>query len=144
MNFGAIIKIIALTKLKGKQYQKTVLIINGSDCVSIDVGTSDTLKLNELLQKALKGVYKAGFAYKKCGVGLGGIESATAQRQLDWLNPGDSDQRQKLMSCINGLNTKLGGNAVKLGTETITDRWLMRRDHLSPRYTTRFDELLKI
>ncbi|TDR30241.1 Y-family DNA polymerase [Hydromonas duriensis] len=116
----------------------------GSECVQLTSGTCDTLRINHMAQKALERIYKAGFEYKKCGVILSGIESADQQQQLDWLNPGDSEQRLRLMSCVDGLNARFGRDVLQLGTERMNTDWRMRRDKLSPRVTTRINELLHV
>lgn len=117
---------------------------SGSDCVAIPAGTFDTIKLNQIAQKALKSIYKNGYEYKKCGVVLSGIESSSSQAQLDWIDPGDCDKRIELMRCVDKLNNRFGRGSVKLGTEVLNQTWSMRRDKLSPKYTTRFAELLRI
>ena len=117
---------------------------SGSDCVAIPAGTSDTLKLNQIAQKALKSIFKDGYEYKKCGVVLSGIESSSTQAQLDWIDPGDSDKRIELMRCVDALNSRFGRGSIKVGTEALNQAWSMRRDKLSPKYTTQFTDLLRI
>lgn len=114
----------------------------GSDCVNITVGTCDTIKLNEMAQNTLERIFRAGYQYKKCGVVLGGIESSSKQMQMDWLNPGDTDQRMRLMGCIDDLNQRFGRGIVQMGTASRNSGWLMLREKLSPCFTTNVGELL--
>lgn len=116
----------------------------GNDSVGLDVGTCDTLKLNNLVQKSLKRIYKPHHTYKKCGVILSGIESTERAIQIDWLNPGDSDERLALMNCIDLLNVRFGKNCVSIGSENRNNSWSMRRDLLSPCFTTRFADLMRV
>ena len=88
---------------------------SGSDCVAIPAGTSDTLKLNQIAQKALKSIFKDGYEYKKCGVVLSGIESSSTQAQLDWIDPGDSDKRIELMRCVDALNSVPASTHIPIG-----------------------------
>ena len=76
-------------------------------------GQSDTLKLNRVAQQTLTQIYRSGYTYKKCGVVLMGIESATTQMQLDWLNPPDSDKRKSLMHTIDALNQRFGRHSIR-------------------------------
>lgn len=117
---------------------------SASHCISIASGTHDTIKLNNAAQAALKLIFKVGFEYKKCGVVLSGIESSTNQVQMDWIDQEDSTSRTELMRCIDGINVRFGKGAIKLATESLNDTWSMRRDKLSPKYTTRFVDLLRI
>jgi DNA polymerase V len=112
--------------------------------LKLPVGTCDTLKLNRAAQWLLSKVYKAGFAYKKCGIVLIGIEPHSQQGQLDWLNPGDSDARMALMGVLDGINTRYGKGSIKTGDQDLSRDWLMRRDKLSPCYTTKISDLINV
>jgi DNA polymerase V len=116
----------------------------GSDCVNIAVGTCDTIKLNEMTQNTLTRIFKTGFEYKKCGVILGGIETSSKQVQMDWLNPVDSDQRMRLMDCMDHLSERFGRSVIQFGTASGNNDWLMRRDKLSPCFTTNIEDVLKV
>ena len=116
----------------------------GNDTIGLDVGSCDTLKLNDWVQKSLKRIYKPHHAYKKCGVILSGIESAGRAIQIDWLNPGDSDERLALMKCVDLLNVRFGKNCIAIGSESRNSSWTMRRDALSPCFTTRFADLMRV
>ena len=100
--------------------------------------------MNQIAQRALKSIFKDGYEFKKCGVVLSGIESSSTQAQLDWINPGDSDKRIELMRCVDALNSRFGRGSIKVGTEALNQAWSMRRDKLSPKYTTQFTDLLRI
>ena len=115
-----------------------------TESVSIPSGTSDTIQLNKKAQSALKSIYKAGYQYKKCGIILSGIEDQTIQSQLDWIDPPDDKRSMALMKTLDGINTRFGKSTIQLASEYLDNSWLMRRDQLSPRYTTRFDQLVQI
>lgn len=117
---------------------------NGFNTINLPIGTCDTLKLDALAQAVLKQIYKPHYEYKKCGVVLSGIEHSAAQAQLDWLNPGDSEKRLKLMDCLDQLNERFGRKSIGNATGGLTQAWQMKRDSLSPMYTTSFADLLVI
>ena len=113
----------------------------------LPVGSSDTLKLNRVAQQTLTQIYKSGYAYKKCGVVLMGIESANTQMQLDWLNPPDSDERKSLMHTIDALNQRFGRHSIRTADQDAAGNnagWRMKRERLSPCYTTQFTQLLQV
>lgn len=113
----------------------------------LPVGSSDTLKLNRVAQQMLTQIYKSGYAYKKCGVVLMGIESADTQMQLDWLNPPDSDERKRLMHTIDALNQRFGRHSIRTADQDAAGNnagWRMKRERLSPCYTTQFAQLLQV
>ena len=113
----------------------------------LPVGSSDTLKLNRVAQQTLTQIYKSGYAYKKSGVVLMGIESANTQMQLDWLNPPDSDERKSLMHTIDALNQRFGRHSIRTADQDAAGNnagWRMKRERLSPCYTTQFAQLLQV
>ncbi len=104
------------------------------------VPTQDTRLLAELVLKGLCLIFRGGFRYKKAGVqfmALSGVE----QRQLDWLNPGDSERSRALMAAVDGINRGMGRNAVRWGLPTDAGQWRMRQEQRSPRFTSTWEEL---
>ena len=48
---------------------------------------------------------------------------------------------QVLMRALDDINARYGRRTVQFAAEGVARSWQMRRDRLSPRYTTRWDEL---
>lgn len=113
---------------------------HGYKTIGLPSPTADTLTLTGMALALLRHAYRPGFAYKKAGVLLSGIEAGPA-RQQDWLTPSDTPQRIALMDVIDRANTRWGRGTLKVGAEGLGQAWRMRRDQLSPCYTTRWDEL---
>jgi DNA polymerase V len=42
---------------------------------------------------------------------------------------------------VDGLNRKLGRNAIRYGSMGVKSRWAMRQERRSRKFTTRWDEL---
>lgn len=93
----------------------------------------------QLLKKILDGnpVQK----YKKAGVIVSDLipEDSKQFQLFDEENP----KYLALMKTMDFLNKKNGMRVVKLGTQN-EKTWDMRQDHLSPRFTTNFKEILTI
>ncbi len=76
-----------------------------------------------------------------------GIESANSQTQLDWLNPPDSHKRKRLMQTIDALNQRYGRHSIRTADQDAAGAnagWRMKRERLSPCYTTQFTQLLQV
>lgn len=101
--------------------------------------TSDSIVLNRFAQNLLGDIYRSGFIYKKCGIGLGGIEQI-AQNDLF----GSPVTHEVLMQSIDQINTKFGRDTISLAAEKLGRQWHMSRQNLSPCYTTRMNDLLLI
>jgi DNA polymerase V len=92
---------------------------------------------NELIQR----IYKPQFRYAKAGVMLSDFYApGTFQLGLFDEQPKDESKRKGLMSLVDQLNKQHKGQ-VFFGCEGIRKPWAMKRDKVSPRYTTRWDEL---
>jgi DNA polymerase V len=98
---------------------------------------------NELVRLAIQGVrriFRSGFKYKKAGVILTNITPA-AQRQLDMFALNNIDRQDHLYRAVDNLNAKYGSGTIHPVSCGIKQRWAMRRNYRSPRYTTSWSEL---
>ncbi|WP_348798078.1 Y-family DNA polymerase [Flavobacterium adhaerens] len=94
----------------------------------------------ELLKKLLKGNERIRF--KKAGVIVTElIEENSKQLQLfEEENP----KHQALMKVMDQLNHKMGATKIKLASQNLNLTWSMNQNHLSPKYTTDFKDILEI
>lgn len=97
-----------------------------------------------LVRAALFGfdkIYKPGYAYKKAGVMLMGISDAkTAQGSL-LLEHGAGQRSEGLMKAMDALNRRYGRQAVSVFASAAPKSWAMRRENMSPCYTTRWSDV---
>lgn len=93
----------------------------------------------------LERIYREGYAYQKAGVLLAGIEPK-GSRQLSLLAPqsGDESRRGRAMAVLDASNRKYGRGSLAYAAQGIEPKWSMRRERLSPAYTTRWDQLLVV
>lgn len=83
-------------------------------------------------------LYQDGVQYYKIGVGLLDLTS-TAQQQLDWLN--EPQGNPALMQTLDSINQKYGADTLFVAAQGIEQKWAMRRQLLTPQYTTRWRDL---
>jgi DNA polymerase V len=89
----------------------------------------------------LRQIYRSGYAYQKVGVTL--TQIIPAADRPDTLFD-DATTRQKshaLMTALDRINNRMGSGTIKLLGEGTNTRWAMRRQNVSKRYTTEWDEL---
>ncbi|TIC80535.1 DUF4113 domain-containing protein [Crenobacter intestini] len=113
------------------------------DWHALPVPCSDTLTLTRAAIALLNRLYRPGYAYKKTGVTLAALEVGPA-RQIDWLSPDTSPNTAALMNTLDAINQRYGRGTLKLAVEEMGQRWQMRRERVSPCYTTRFDQLPRV
>ncbi|PZU91258.1 MAG: SOS mutagenesis and repair protein UmuC [Pseudanabaena sp.] len=116
---------------------------SNSVTVSLPTATNSSQVLIRYAKFCMTSIFREGFSYKKCGVSLNDLSSVDAV-QLDLLSPSVNSPDEKLMAIIDSLNRRYGSGTVRFASEGIRQDWKMRSDLRSPRYTSRWDELLVV
>jgi DNA polymerase V len=117
------------------QYSRSIVI-------QTDYPTDSTIDLNRYAQIGLEAIFKEGYQYKKAGVIVMGL-TPNSQVQLSLFNTANP-KHQPLMSVIDKLNKSMGKTAVRFATQSLGRQWKMKQEKLSPCYTTRINDVLKI
>jgi DNA polymerase V len=105
--------------------------------------TNVTTELQEVAFRALDKIFEHGLWYKKAGVYLSDLRPAENLPQRLWEN--DRHERMRaLMSRIDRVNHRFGRETIKCGIFKSDGRWQTKLTRRSPRYTTRWDELLQV
>lgn len=113
-----------------------------SKAVRLAVATADTGKLIKAATAALGVIWKPGYRYKKAGICF--IELVSAAKVQDGLFDRPDDARSiSRMRAIDTLNARYGRGTIAFRSPGERQRWTLRRDHASPRYTTDWRELLQ-
>lgn len=113
--------------------------------INLPGATDDTALLTTWAVAVLRTVFKQGFRYVKAGVMLDDIRpKGLAQGLLfDGLPPEQDLRREKLMSVLDKANERWGRGTMGIGSAGVRAprTWTMRREMLSPCYTTDWDQL---
>ena len=113
-----------------------------SVCLKLPYPTNSSIELTKFALKGLSSIFKKGYAYKKAGVIVMGL-TPSESKQLNVFH--NSDPRHSpLWKAIDRINLLSGYDAVKLGGQDLRQKWKMNRNLLSPRYTSKLEEILKI
>lgn len=113
-----------------------------SVCIKLPYPTNSTLELTKHAVRGLKMVFKKGYHYKKAGIMVMAL-TPSASKQLNVFQ--NSDPRHlPLMKAIDRINLLSGFNVVKLGSQDLKREWKMNRNQLSPRYTSKFDDIITV
>jgi len=111
--------------------------------------SADTRVLIAAALRALAAIYRPGFNYVKAGVLLVDLrQPGSTQGELglfaEEAEVEPEPVRPSLMSAVDALNQRFGRNAVAVASavrQARTARHDSKRERMSPRYTTRLDEL---
>ncbi len=104
--------------------------------------SNSAIELSNFACLGLDKIFKPGFAYKKAGI-IAMELSPSGEEQLS-LFENKNPRHVPLMKAMDRLNGKLGNQKVRLASQSPGRIWKMRQNKLSPRYTTRFKEIIKI
>lgn len=99
--------------------------------------SADTRLLVRAALFGLKRIFRPGYAYKKAGVMLMGIDEAKVAQGSLLPKHGSGSRSERLMQAMDALNLRYGRNTVSVFTPSSPKPWAMRREAMSPCYTTR-------
>ena len=117
---------------------------SNSASVKLLTPTQDSRDIISAATRCLDRIWKEGHRYQKAGVMLGDFFSqGVAQLNLFDDNAPRADS-EKLMEVLDQLNAKNGRGTLYFAGQGIQQEWAMKREMLSPRYTTRFSDLLRV
>lgn len=116
-----------------------------SNSVTAKVNPTDSTR--ELIAGAirlLRTIYKQGFAYRKSGVLLLGLQPRESETKR-LFDETEYLRDRKLMETLDGLNHKYGRQTVRFGMPAGKHvNWPMSRNHLSPAYTTDLRQAIRV
>lgn len=101
---------------------------------------SGTMEILKEISPVIPRLYQKGKRYRKAGILLFGLTDAKAD-QLDLFHPTVPYASDKLYEAIDNLNSRFGKDRVRLLAQGLKRDWQMKRQMLSPRYTTQWNEL---
>jgi DNA polymerase V len=103
--------------------------------------TNSTVELSQAVSQSASTLFREGVRYYKIGVGLLDLTSEK-NCQLDLFNA--SKANPALMNILDQLNEKYGRNTLFLAAQGTEQKWDMRREFLTPQYSTKWHSLPRI
>lgn len=130
--------------IKTGKHNKNETYYSNAKTIAFEEPTAHTGEMILVALNALDQIFKKGHRYKKAGVYLGGIsKQKTMQRPLFEENFYGSEKRN-LMDAIDKINLIHGRNSIMFAAEGAKKPWRMKRDHTSGRYTSKWEDLLRV
>lgn len=107
------------------------------------IPSCDTRDFIELSSHLLKRIWKDGFRYAKAGVMLSDFYDPGMFQPGLFDDVSTRSNSQQLMSVLDTINQS-GAGKVFFAGQGLKKDWSMKREHLSPAYTTRWDQLPRV
>lgn len=111
--------------------------------IKLAVPTNDTTELINIALHGLKSIFKEGYKFKKAGVIISEIVPERPL-QADLFDTRNRDKFNKVMTVMDSLNESYGRQKVKIASQGFDRKWKLKNEKLSPCYTTKLDEVLKV
>ena len=160
---GLVAGIIEVFVSTGKHPKQRWMMRKGRASVKLLAHSNDTLELTKLASQLLDQAYlekhratQQTYLYSKCGVNMFEIID-DSNVQNDLFGERVNTDRKELLKCIDRLNNRYGKRSIVLASMGTPDqllgiesgskkqvKWGMRRDRMSPRYTTSWRDVIKV
>lgn len=122
-------------RLDLKQYTRSILI-------KLPYSSNSSITLSKYAKIGLKQIYRKDIEYKKAGVIV--IDLVPEKDYQINLFENENPKHKYLMKSIDRLNFKIGQKKVKLASMDLGRTWKMRQEKLSPCYTTKIEDIIKV
>ncbi|MCC4275073.1 translesion error-prone DNA polymerase V subunit UmuC [Marinomonas communis] len=116
---------------------------SNSASVKLSAPCDDTRAFLAAMEPLFESIYRPGFRYAKAGVMLTDFYQPNTY-QTDLFHPEEDRERSKnLMDVLDKINRQ-GRGHLFFAAQGVTPQWSMKREFLSPAYTTNWNSLPKV
>ena len=105
--------------------------------------TSYTPDIVAAARAVLPHIFRKGYGYKTIMVTLIELRPAAYQGHL-WIDPMEDEKKRRLMDSLDKITQQYGRGALTLAKASESSGWEMKREFLSPCWTTRYSDFPKI
>ena len=113
-----------------------------SHTIAFDTPTNDTTELIRAAASSIEKLYRKNYQFKKCGVIL---LCLVPENRIQWnlFDRTDREKSRRLMKAVDMINAR-SNTPIRWAAEGLTRSWHVEFKKRSSRYTTHWDELLKV
>lgn len=111
--------------------------------VHLATATANTSQMITAAKAGIDQIFQQGPRYAKAGVMLLNIQAADTL-QYDLFEEPPPPESDDLMNTIDHINRRYGKKTVFFGAQGIENHWAMKRGKMTNRFTTSWDELVKV
>lgn len=110
--------------------------------VQLPIALNDTSGIINAALEGLYKIYRSGYEYKKCGVILTDLIQANEVQQSLFYSRREKDE--KISKSIDQINQIFGSDTIRYAVQGQNESWSIKREKLSPSYTTNWNEFLTL
>ena len=130
--------------LRTNPFSKSQDYYYGYKSINLETPTNDSMEIVNAAKILLGFIYKEGLIYTKSGVIVGDtVPADQVQLNLFYSEQG-REKRKNLYKSVDFINQTMGRDKIQLLGQGIAKKWKLKQENLSPCYTTRWTDLLRI
>jgi len=132
---------VMIVFIRSNYFRKDLKQHSCSRVVTLPYPTNSSFVLNNYALKAIENMFQDKIDYKKAGVIVTSLVPNNSYQLGIFEN---EDYRHKpLMKTMDYINSKYG-EKIKLANQDLKRKWKMKQEFLSPCYTTKIDDIIRI
>ncbi len=128
--------------VRSNKFQKNKPQYRNGILMTIPFSTNSNMVISKYAIEGLKRIFKEGINYKKAGTIVMGLDSSE-NHQLN-LFENENPKHKYLMKTIDYIQKKEGQSKIKLASQDLKKRWKMKQEKLSPNYTCKINDIIKV
>ena len=117
---------------------------SGGHSIVLPFPTADTSWLIKAACEAMNKIYKSGYSYKKTGCLFFEIVPEEFRSTDLFFQTYYESSGHKMMKAMDSVNEKYGKDTLRYGTTGLRRNWSMKRNQLSPAYTTSWKDIKQV
>jgi len=130
--------------LRTNPFSKSQDYYYGYKSINLEIPTNDSMEIVNAAKILLGSIYKEGLIYTKSGVIVGDtVPADQVQLNLFYSEQG-REKRKNLYKSVDFINQTMGRDKIQLLGQGIAKKWKLKQENLSPCYTTRWTDLLRV
>ena len=128
--------------IRSNKFQKNKTQYRNGILITIPFSTNSNMIISKYAIKGLKSIFKKGINYKKAGTIVMGLDSSENYQINIFEN--ENPKHKYLMKTIDYIQKKEGQSKIKLASQDLTKRWKMKQESLSPNYTCKIKDIIRV
>ena len=128
--------------IKSNKFQKNKPQYRNGILMTIPFSTNSSMIISKYAIEGLKKIFRKGINYKKAGTIVMGLDSSKSYQLNMFEN--ENPKHKYLMKIIDFIQKKEGQSKIKLASQDLKKRWKMKQERLSPNYTCKINEIIKV
>ena len=132
---------VMIVFIRSNYFRKDLQQHSCSRVVTLPYPTNSSFVLNNYALKTIENMFQDKIDYKKAGVIVTSLVPNNSYQLGIFEN--EDYRHQPLMKTMDYINSKYG-EKIKLANQDLKQKWKMKQEFLSPCYTTKIDDIIKI